>query len=279
MARPTTKEKIKGQLKEFALKSGADLIGITSALTFPETLPGFRPTDLLKQAQSVVVMAMRIPFGSATPRPSVSYLEFGYYGLERYLNELAYKISLFLEDQGYIAMPMPGGRDILSLDIIEEEPEPKVMMKGTLDVRRAAVESGLGQLGVNNCLVTPEFGARVRLVGVLTSLELEPDRSKEWGIVPDFCHSCGFRCVKACPAKALPGNGPVDHYRCMVLRPEKVSPEKALATFRKRWSGPQLIVAAKSISYTDIAPTACATCITLCPCDRARKKDTEMRDK
>lgn len=274
-----SKRILKNQIKKFAKKKGAELIGFTSTISFPETLPGCRPTDLLKQARSVLVMAMRIPFGSATPRPNISYLEFGYYGLETFLNELAYKVALFVEDKGYIAMPIPAGRDILSLDILEESPEPKVIMKGSFDVRRAAVEAGLGQLGVNNCLVTSEYGSRVRLVAVITSLEVEPDPRKEWGVVPDFCKSCGFRCCKACPAKALSGKGAVDHYRCMVMKPDKVSPEKALATFRKRWSGSPLVLAAKSISYTDVAPTACVTCLTLCPSDRTRRNVTKSRDK
>ena len=272
MAGAVVKKTIKDKLEDFARKSGADLIGIAPAFTFDEALPGARPTDLLKKAQSVVVMAKRIPFGSATPHPSVSYLVFGYYGLEMFLNELAYNVALFLEDEGYVAMATPAGRDILSLDILEEGAEPKIRMRGSFDLRLAAVKAGLGQIGANNNLVTQEFGSRVRLVSVITSLEMEPDPTKEWGVVPDFCRSCGFRCVKACPAKALSGDGAVDHYRCMVTRPDSVSPEKALATFRERWKGPSLILAAKSMSFTDNAPHPCATCITLCPMDRARQK-------
>jgi len=260
----------KAQVKRFAARNGADLVGISSASGYDDAPQGCKPTDLFRKAQSVIVMAMRIPFGSATPRPSVSYLEFGYYGLERSLNELAYKVSLFLEDKGHVAMPMPAGRDILSLDIIKESPEPEIVMKGSFDLRRAAEKAGLGQIGANNCLVTSEFGSRVRLVAVLTSLPLEPDPSKESKQIPDFCRKCGFKCVKSCPAKALPGNGAVNHYRCMVMRPQEVSHEKALASFKKRWSYPPLILAAKSLSFTDNAPHPCATCITLCPSDRAR---------
>jgi len=272
MAGTNDRQGIKGQIARFARENGADAFGVASVLDIEETLPGCGPTDLLKSARSVVVMAMRIPFGSALPRTSVSYIQFGYYGLEAYLNELAYRVSLFIEDQGYIATPTPAGRDILSLEILDEGSAPRVLMKGSFDLRRAAVAAGLGQVGANNNLVIPEFGSRIRLVAVMTSLELEPDPGKEWGVIPDFCHTCGLRCVKACPAKALPGDGTTDHYRCMVIRPDRVSPQKALETLKERYSGPPLILAAKCMSFTDSAPHTCATCLTLCPSDRMRRE-------
>ena len=69
-----------GEVKARARSLGADLVGITSCERFEEALEGCGPQDLLKDARSVVVFARRIPFGNATSRPSVGYLEFGYYG-------------------------------------------------------------------------------------------------------------------------------------------------------------------------------------------------------
>jgi epoxyqueuosine reductase QueG len=50
-------------IRESALALGADLCGIAPAERFHQAPPGFRPADLFPQAQSVVVMAKRVPEG------------------------------------------------------------------------------------------------------------------------------------------------------------------------------------------------------------------------
>ena len=62
----------------------------------------------------------------------------------------------------------------------------------------AAKYAGLGTIGLNNCLLTPEFGPRVRFVSVFTAALLEPDPVIE----KDLCIKCEA-CVKCCPVNAL----------------------------------------------------------------------------
>jgi len=64
----------------------------------------------------------------------------------------------------------------------------------------AAVEAGLGTLGLNLQLLTPQFGPRVVLTAVLASIDVECDRRLEQAL----CRgpSCG-RCLKVCPADAV----------------------------------------------------------------------------
>ena len=52
---------LREQIERFAREAGADAFGVASAPEIEETLTGRRPTDLLKEARSVVVMARRIP--------------------------------------------------------------------------------------------------------------------------------------------------------------------------------------------------------------------------
>ena len=72
--------------------------------------------------------------------------------------------------------------------------------------------------------------------------------------MPDFCVECGYKCIKPCPAGALPGDGAVDHYKCMVMYPQKVSPEKAVDVFKKRYGYPELQLAGRMMAFTDNAP-------------------------
>ncbi|MFA6224033.1 MAG: hypothetical protein WC647_17165 [Desulfomonilaceae bacterium] len=51
-------------------------------------------------------------------------------------------------------------------------------MKGEICWRRAWVRASLGSYGENGLLVTREFGSAIRLAGVLTTADLEPDHLK-----------------------------------------------------------------------------------------------------
>jgi epoxyqueuosine reductase len=64
-----------------------------------------------------------------------------------------------------------------------------------------AVDAGLGELSRMNKLVTPEFGAAVRLCKVFTDLPMACDRPVDFGVV-EACKHCK-RCAEACPAVAL----------------------------------------------------------------------------
>jgi len=64
-----------------------------------------------------------------------------------------------------------------------------------------AVDAGLGELGRNGLLITPQYGPRVRLCKIFTDLPLKPDRPIEFG-VKEFCKKCKL-CAKHCEAKAI----------------------------------------------------------------------------
>jgi epoxyqueuosine reductase len=59
--------------------------------------------------------------------------------------------------------------------------------------------AGLGVIGKNNLLVTPEFGTRVRLRGIFTEAELEPSGPIDF----DPCNGCDMPCHQACPRDAF----------------------------------------------------------------------------
>ena len=69
-----------------------------------------------------------------------------------------------------------------------------------LSLPHAAVEAGLGTLGLNLQLLTAEFGPRVILTAVLCSVEVECDAKMEHSLC--IGPSCG-RCLKTCPGDAV----------------------------------------------------------------------------
>jgi ferredoxin len=81
---------------------------------------------------------------------------------------------------------------------------------GRLSTRHLGVEAGLGTLGLEVNILTPEFGPRIYLTGILTDLELEPDRP----MTEQVCigESCS-RCLHSCPADAVLHFG-IDKHAC-----------------------------------------------------------------
>jgi len=59
--------------------------------------------------------------------------------------------------------------------------------------------AGLGVIGKNNLLVTPEFGTRVRLRGIFIEAELNPTGPIDF----DPCTGCDMPCHRACPRNAF----------------------------------------------------------------------------
>jgi epoxyqueuosine reductase QueG len=189
------------EIKEFALREGASLVGVAAAERLEAAPSGSRPTDLLPGAEAVVVLALRIPRGCLRSanlrlyRNTVTHLE-------HELNRLAYDVSLFLEERGYLALPVTPD--------IPVDMERSAGLQGDLSHKHAAAAAGLGKIGNSTLLLTPQFGPRVRLVSVVTTAPLPADPE----INGDVCRHC-FSCVKACPAKAIGEDGGMDKLKCL----------------------------------------------------------------
>jgi len=71
--------------------------------------------------------------------------------------------------------------------------------EGGIFLKDAAALAGLGIIGKNNLLITPEYGPRVRLRALFLDLDLEPT-----GPI-DFApgEACDMPCRRACPQKAF----------------------------------------------------------------------------
>jgi epoxyqueuosine reductase QueG len=70
--------------------------------------------------------------------------------------------------------------------------------------------AGLGWMGLNGLIITPEHGPRVRLAAVFTSIQNLPfneGNDHQW--VRDFCENCRI-CHRECPPEAILDN-PIQH--------------------------------------------------------------------
>ncbi|MEM2981638.1 MAG: reductive dehalogenase [Candidatus Bathyarchaeia archaeon] len=122
-----------------------------------------------------------------------------------------------------------------------------------------AIDAGLGEDGrIGGCLISPEYGPRLRLAKVITDLPLSTDRPVTFGI-HDFCEECR-RCSRRCPAQAIP-KGP----RTVGLEKNDVgAPTISESVGPLRWINNQ----ERCRAYFAVGGTNCGVCISICPWSR-----------
>ena len=74
--------------------------------------------------------------------------------------------------------------------------------EGIAVIHHYGIEAGLGQMGINGQLLTPEAGSRCRLAMVTTQMPLVMGAPRDFGI-PRICDECQA-CVQRCPGAAIP---------------------------------------------------------------------------
>jgi len=190
------------KIKEYAKRSGADLIGIANIERFKNVPAQHHPASIFPEAKSVIVIGKRITRGSLRGIEEGTqfqlYTLYGYDWLEnRFLAMTTFKIAGFLEDNRYEAVPLPNLPSQIppmGIAVKPDKPKPNVMV----DFDDAAVRAGLGEIGYCRVLLTPEFGARQRFQIILTDAKLEPNPI----LKEKICDRC-LECVKTCPLNAI----------------------------------------------------------------------------
>ncbi|MFR9642056.1 MAG: tRNA epoxyqueuosine(34) reductase QueG [Rikenellaceae bacterium] len=89
--------------------------------------------------------------------------------------------------------------------------------------KRLAVEAGLGWIGRQSLLVTPEYGSFVLLGELVVTIEAEGyDRAFKG----ERCGDCR-RCVERCPAGAINDNRTIDTRRCISCRTVEMTQDES----------------------------------------------------
>jgi len=167
--------------------NGASMVGIGPVERFDGAPKGHHPRDFLQEASSVVTFGVALLHQSlywedhlvnsvlVSPEhrkdllQNYFYRQTGYNMVNDLLNRLALSVANVLESRGYLSLFFPAtyGPDVEEL-IRRTIPSGW----GLLSQRHAAVRAGLGEFGLNNVVLTPEYGPRIRFNSVITEAEL-----------------------------------------------------------------------------------------------------------
>lgn len=190
------------QFKEAAKAAEADLVGIAGPDRFEDWAPEKSPLSIAPELKSVITVGRRITRGSLRGTEEGTnfntFERFGYTWLDtEFLALTTFECVEFLEDNGWEAVPLfcyPPEAHPQGIPVRQGAPAPDIF----LNFDHVAVACGLGSIGINGELLTPQYGPRQRLQVILTDAPLEPDPVYEG----DVCQRC-MACAYACPLDAV----------------------------------------------------------------------------
>ncbi len=170
-------------------------------------IPGISdPEKILPGCRSVLVFLTGMPermveLAAAQEAECAMSYAYSQYQLIRETLWAAHDRATELEAQGFTALPIA---DLAENPIRNLAPywEFAWARLGHPDLRQnapAAAIAGLGEIGANGLLLTPEFGPRQRFSFLLTTAVLEESLPYSG---PSLCTHCG-KCAQACPMQAL----------------------------------------------------------------------------
>ena len=174
---------IQEKLKTLAKSLGADIVGFCK---LDKPVMGF------SYAVSLGVKLADAVLKTIDGAPSFVYFQH-YRTANALLDTIAFRVAREIEKSGHLALPVAG-----SQSLGKNNP-----YRGVIPHKTVAVLSGLGFVGKSGLFLSTEFGSKVRLATVLTSMPLE----SELPVIENGCGDCRI-CQNACPAGAIYGEKP-----------------------------------------------------------------------
>lgn len=168
-----------------------------------------------------------------TDGPTGEYYE-EYNRLNSSLNDLAEECVKYIKGLGYNAIGQT--TTYVTSDDNLSTPIPH---------KTVATRAGLGWIGKNALLVTPEYGSAIRISSVITDMPLETDKP----INESNCGTC-TKCTEECPTQAIKGN----------LWSLGTNREELVDAFKCRKKAREL-----SKQNFGVETSICGKCIEVCP--------------
>ncbi|MGA2698530.1 MAG: 4Fe-4S double cluster binding domain-containing protein [Methanoregula sp.] len=184
-----------GELKACALLRGADYYGIADLAPAHDFILAQGGERIARYPKAVTIgIALQDSLVNLLPEredyaAAMLYRHNSYDVVNLALDQIALAVANAIQRVGYGALPVPASKRSSDEEIA-----------GVFSHKLAAHLAGLGWIGKNCLLVTPDHGPRVRWVTVLTDAPLEPTGSP----MEQRCGKC-TQCTDACPKKAING--------------------------------------------------------------------------
>jgi epoxyqueuosine reductase len=232
---------LENQLRASAMTWGADYFGIAHLSPALDTILEQGGTEIAEYPRSVSIgIALFHPIVDQLPRRqeravAVTYRAHCYDVINARLDAIILRIASVLQRGGYRAFPVPATKRV------DDE-----RICGIFSHKLSAHLAGLGWIGKNCLLITPDMGPRVRWATVLTDAALATTGRP----VDERCADCS-ECVDICPVKAFTGQP----FRAGEPRSARFDARKCDRYFSK-------------MREKDVKTAVCGLCLYACPYGR-----------
>ncbi len=198
------------QLKEKILaalsREGIDLCGFAPRARFDALDPAHNPFSIFPEGKTVILVGKRILRGTLRGvEEGTNFGDYTYFGShwleDDFLSLACYNLVRVIEDEGWEAVPVfpnPTELSPTGVAVRAGAPAPNVFP----DFDYAAVACGIGEIGWNGTVLTPEFGHRQRFHMIITDAELPASELLKESV----CDRCG-KCADVCPLGAISKTG------------------------------------------------------------------------
>ena len=177
--------------KNIVFGVGADLCGIANVDRFMDAPQGFHPQDVLPSARSVIVFAKEFLASTLQSHSTIPYTIVRNL-LSSEMDYMSVAICTQLSKEGIIALPTG--------TIGPSEYDTRTgRHRNIISAKHSAVLAGLGRIGRNTLLITPEYGNMVWICAIVCDAQLESDPLLKPYPCPEGCRLCR----DACPVGAL----------------------------------------------------------------------------
>ena len=246
--------KINEEMASFFALNNIPVYGITEADSLENEPLGYRPSDLLASAESILCLGIPVPRGifKCQERSEWMYWRAAniYY---RMIDGILMQLASIIEEKGGIAVPVYG---CFPYDI-----KGKGDFWGYMCLVRMAEAVGIGRVGKNGLLFSSRYGPRLILGGIVTTAKLPtmawPEKDEKG--CPEGCYVC----QEECPVRAIDRTGRVDRIACI-----KYSMKSPIFSHFMGMSGvkPEDVQMINHLTAVDDhSMYRCIKCVSLCP--------------
>ncbi len=217
------KDDISKEIEELARSLGAEVYGVASAAEYEAKFPEKpKPSGFVPNARSVIIFGLPFEPGTVASvlNPDLAGLKRKAaddvtasnaqpIGAERYfLTEenamltrevqfIGYKVAKRFRNYGFSAFYLPPSKQDARFRTAPFYHTPAMYL------------AGMGTLGLNCSILTPEFGPRVWVTSVITDCPLRCGKP----MLEEMCTKCNL-CVHNCPIGAINGKGWKNPFAC-----------------------------------------------------------------
>ena len=195
-----------GKIKKFLKQRGIPIFGTIRVSSLEEAPEGYRPTELLPGAASILCVGVPLPRGIFTcSKYSMETIWRSYCCDWRNIDEIMIRLSAIIEESGEQAMPIFG---CYPMELQEDGD-----LRGYLPLIRLAEAAGIGKMGRNGLLLNETYGPRLLLGGLVTT-ELLPEKTWPRRYESGCPENCTI-CQDQCPAGAISPDGSINSLACI----------------------------------------------------------------